>query len=110
MATKRGPSAGPIIREGGGATAGRRLMHAQPHRGGVINPNPVIAATKAAGKAASNQAEALAKIHERMRQQQEHREPTIAELSAPKSKQPRNGGMSTKEIIQARLEEKVRMK
>jgi len=85
-------------------------MHAQPHRGGVINPNPVIAATKAAGKAASNQAEALAKIHERMRHQQEHREPTIAELSAPKSKQPRNGGMSTKEIIQARLEEKSREK
>ena len=46
----------------------------------------------------------------RVEQQQEHREPTIAELSAPKSKQPRNGGMSTKEIIQARLEEKVRMK
>ncbi|GMH78758.1 hypothetical protein TL16_g07923 [Triparma laevis f. inornata] len=44
-----------------------------------------------------------------MRQQAQY-EPTIAELSAPKSKQPRNGGMSTKEIIQARLEAKSREK
>lgn len=107
MAMKRGPSAGPIIREGSSAATGRRLMLAPPSNVRLNNPNPVIAATKAASKLASNQASALAKIHERMRQQAQY-EPTIAELSAPKSKQPRNGGMSTKEIIQARLEAKVR--
>eukprot|EP00518_Triparma_eleuthera_P015700 CAMPEP_0197555330 /NCGR_PEP_ID=MMETSP1320-20131121/13104_1 /TAXON_ID=91990 /ORGANISM="Bolidomonas sp., Strain RCC2347" /LENGTH=1008 /DNA_ID=CAMNT_0043116337 /DNA_START=42 /DNA_END=3065 /DNA_ORIENTATION=- len=52
---------------------------------------------------AAKQSQALAAIHARMRQQ----EPTIAELSAPTSgRQPKNGGLSTKEVIAARLAER----
>ena len=59
---------------------------------------------KAVASAANKQTQALAAIHARMRKNQE---PTIAELSAPNStNQPRNGGMSTKEVIAARLAER----
>ena len=88
MATRRGPTAGPIYQ------SGHRLVQQSPHH--VVNPSKP---QPTAAEAASINASAIAAIHARMR----NAEPSIAELSIPTGRQPRNGGMSTKEIIAERL-------
>jgi hypothetical protein len=73
-------------------------MQNQPSSYGANSSKPQPSAAEAAAINAS----AIAAIHARMR----NAEPSIAELSKPSGRQPKNGGMSTKEIIAERLRQR----
>jgi hypothetical protein len=74
--------------------------HPSPYDVNPSKPKP------SAAEAAAINAHAIAAIHARMRKE----EPSIAELSNPTGRQPKNGGMSTKEIVAERLRQrKVRV-
>ena len=91
MSTRRGPTAGPKIQQ-----FGHRLIHnASSPRS---NPKPPPSAASAAAANAS----AIASIHARMRAA----DPSIAELQNPTGRQPKNGGMSAKDVIAEKLRQR----
>ena len=93
-AQRRGPSAGPTIFNGS--------VHSQNNGRRIVAQGSN--AVSSASSAARANAKAIAAIHERMRL--ENSGPTIAELALPSGRQPKNGGMSTKQIVAERLRQR----
>jgi len=105
MSTKRGPSAGPVHRDAsfrpslaGQSGARHHLDNNQsPPRASILSKNHNRMVSDGQIRARTEAALALKNAASFPSSQ-----PTMAELAGPSGKQPRNGGMSTRQIIEER--------